>query len=187
MKTHTDQESHTSWFRRLFSKAAPAPQVAPVTPAPAPVAAAKKPARNQKVLVVDDDPLFLKIASIQLENEGFAVLTAKDGCEAIEIARKQNPNLMVLDVNLPQDVAGVPWDGFRVISWMQRFDSLKNIPIVMTSGGDPAKNTRLALNSGATAFFHKRMSQAHLLTLVNHTLMRRPAKCANPGESNFQI
>lgn len=184
MNTHTDHESQTSWFRRIFSKPATAPEAAATKPA---AAAPKKPARNQKVLVVDDDPLFLKIAGTQLENEGFAVVTAKDGCEAIEVARKQKPNLMVLDVNLPQDVAGVPWDGYRVISWMQRFDSLKNIPVVMTSGGDPAKNTRLALNSGATAFFHKRMNQSHLLTLVNHTLLRRPAASPNFGDTNFQI
>lgn len=185
MKTNTDQESHTSWFRRIFHKAAPTPQQAAANPTPSP--SPKKASRHQKVLVVDDDPLFLKIASAQLENEGFDVLTATDGCEAIEVARKQKPNLMVLDVNLPQDVAGVPWDGFRVISWMQRFDTLKNIPVVMTSGGDPAKNTRAALNSGATAFFHKRMSQSHLLTLVNHTLMRRPAANQKPGDPSFQI
>lgn len=185
MKTNTDQESQTSWFRRIFSKTAPAAAKPEATPAQ--VAAPKKPARNQKVLVVDDDPLFLKIASAQLENDGYAVVTAMDGCEAIEVARKQKPNLMVLDVNLPQDFAGVSWDGFRVISWMQRFDSLKNIPVVMTSGGDPAKNTRAALNSGATAFFHKRMSQSHLLTLVNHTLLRRPAPNAKSQDTGFQI
>ncbi len=185
MKTHTDQESQTSWFRRIFTKPAPASPI-PVT-MPGSAAAAKKPARNQTVLVVDDDPLFLKIASTQLEDEGFTVITAKDGCEAIEIARKQHPNLLVLDVNLPQDVSGVPWDGFRVISWMQRFDSMKDIPVVMTSAGDPAANTRLALNSGATAFFHKRMNQSHLLTLVNHTLLRRRPATAKPGDSSFQI
>lgn len=185
MKTHTDQESQTSWFRRIFSKPASAPEA--VAPRPAPAATTKKPARNQTVLVVDDDPLFLKLVGAQLESEGFTVMTAADGCEAIEIARKQHPHLLVLDVNLPQDVTGVPWDGYRVISWMQRFDSLKNIPVVMTSSGDPAKNTRMALNSGATAFFHKRMSQSHLLTLVNHTLLRRPATSTKSSEGNFQI
>ena len=184
MKTSTDQETHTSWFRRIFTKPTPTTSVAAEAPAPETY---KKPARNQTVLVVDDDPLFLKLVSTQLGNEGFTVLTAKDGCEGIEIARKQQPNLLVLDVNLPQDVSGVPWDGYRVISWMQRFDSMKNIPVVMTSAGDPAANTRLALNSGATAFFHKRMNQEHLLTLVNHTLMRRRPAIVSSAEPGFQI
>jgi len=184
MKTSTDQETHTSWFRRIFAKPTPTAGVAAEALTPETF---KKPARNQTVLVVDDDPLFLKLVSTQLGNEGFTVMTAKDGCEAIEIARKQQPNLVVLDVNLPQDVAGVPWDGYRVISWMQRFDSMKNIPVVMTSAGDPAANTRLALNSGATAFFHKRMNQEHLLTLVNHTLMRRRPATVSSADPGFQI
>jgi DNA-binding response OmpR family regulator len=182
MKTNTDQENQTSWFRRIFTKSAAPTE----TPVPTPAAPAPKPARNRKVLVVDDDPLFLKLTSTHLENEGFEVITAKDGCEAIEAARKQKPHVMVLDVNLPQDVTGVPWDGFRVISWLRHFETLKHIPVVMTSGGDPVKSTRMAMNSGATAFFHKRMSPAHLLTLVNFTLLRRPAK-ATAAESSFQI
>lgn len=181
MKTNTDQETHTSWFRRIFGKT-------PTLPTPAPAAAAvttpPKPARNQTVLLVDDDPLFLKLAGTQLENEGFTVLTATDGCEAIELARKQKPHLMLLDINLPQDFAGVAWNGYRVISWMKRFEALRSIPVVMTSGGDPAKNTREALNSGATAFFHKRMSQSHLVTLVNHTLQRRLGKSLKSENTN---
>jgi len=186
MKTSTDQESHTSWFRRIFSKPHTSASTAETAPAPG-TESPQKPARHQKVLIVDDDPLFLKIASSQLTSEGFDVITAKDGCEAIEAARKQKPNLLLLDVNLPQDVTGVPWDGYRVISWLRHFESLKHIPVVMTSGGDPVKNTRDALNSGATAFFHKRMNQTHLLTLVNHTLLRGTAKPSEAPTGTFQI
>jgi CheY-like chemotaxis protein len=186
MKSNTDQESHTSWFRRIFSKT-PTPAATPEAAAPVVADAPQKPARHQKVLIVDDDPLFLKITTTQLSNEGFDVLTAKDGCEAIEVARKQKPNLLLLDVNLPQDVTGVPWDGHRVVSWLRHFESLKHIPIVMTSGGDPVKNTRDAMNSGATAFFHKRMSQTHLLTLVNHSLLRGTAKSGPSTDGSFQI
>jgi CheY-like chemotaxis protein len=167
MKTNTDQESHTSWFRRFFGKPA-TPTTPPVAPPPPP-----KPARHQKVLVVDDDPLFLKIARTLLTQEGFEVLTAADGCEAIEAARKAKPHVLVLDVNLPTDVTGVAWDGYRIVSWLRHFDALKHIPIVMTSSGDPAQTTRAAMQSGATAFFHKRMQQTQLVNLVNQALLRR--------------
>lgn len=169
----TDQNqnevSHTSWFRRFFGPPAPA--------TPAPVAEVKptsqKPANHKKVLVVDDDPLFLKLAATHLETDGYDVLTAKDGCEAIEAVRKNKPHLVVLDVNLPQDFAGVPWDGFRVIEWLNRFDHLKNIPVVMMTSGDPSKYAREAIRAGATAFFHKRTDQSHLITMVQQTLARR--------------
>lgn len=186
MNTQTDTKTETSWFRRFFGKAAPVAPEVPVAAVAAPEAS-KKPARNQKVLVVDDDPLFLKLTSTQLENEGYDVLTAKDGCEAIEAVRKQKPNLMVLDVNLPQDVAGVPWDGYRVISWLNHFESVKNIPVVMTTAGDPQTNTRLAMKSGATAFFHKRMNRDHLVTLVNHGLLRGSKASEGKDDSSFQI
>ena len=182
MKTHTDQESHTSWYRRIFSKPAPPTDAAAEAPAPMPP---KKPARNQTVLVVDDDPLFLKLTGTQLEQEGFTVMTAQDGCEAIEIARKQHPNLLVLDVNLPHDVSGVPWNGYRVISWMQRFESMKHIPVVMTSSGDPATITRQALNSGATAFFHKRMNPVAFADLGKSDLAALPTGDQNFGRHRF--
>src|SRR5688572_23111865 len=144
-----NEVSHTSWFRRFFGKTNPVTSVAEAKPA------SKKPANHQKVLVVDDDPLFLKLAATHLETDGYDVQTAKDGCEAIESVRKNKPHLVVLDVNLPQDFSGVPWDGFRVIEWLNRFEHLKNTPVVMMTSGDPSKYAREAIRAGATAFFHK--------------------------------
>ena len=181
-----------NWVRNLFhlepisthtdskSMAMPA-----ATPAGSEAPAAKR--RGKTVLVVDDDPLFLKITSVRLQADGYDVITAVDGGEAIQAARRKKPNVVVMDVNLPQDVTGVPWDGMRLITWMKRFDDLKNIPVVMVTASDPSKYTKLAIGAGATAFFHKRMDPAHLLTLVSHTLAR---KCGTPVanlEANFQI
>jgi|GEM_PF-142879 len=156
-----------------------------VMPAPQPASAGNR--QDKTVLVVDDDPLFLKLTSARLQSAGYDVITAADGSEAIQAARRKKPNIVVLDVNLPQDVTGVPWDGMRLITWMKRFDDLKGIPVVMVTAGDPTKYTRLAIGAGATAFFHKRMDPAHLLTMVSHTLTR---KCGTPAASldtNFQI
>ena len=154
---------------------------------PAPKSAPGANRKDKTVLVVDDDPLFLKIVSVQLQSGGYDVVTAADGSEAIQAARQKRPDLVVLDVNLPQDVTGVPWDGMRLISWMKRFEDLKNIPVIMVTAGDPTKYTRLALGAGATAFFHKRMEQAHLLTMVGHTLSRKCRTTVANFETNFQI
>lgn len=191
--TPTKTESGTlRWVRNLFhlepipsrtdnkDMAMPADSSATQT-APA----AKR--RDKTVLVVDDDPLFLKLTSARLQADGYDVITAADGSEAIQAARRKKPNVVVLDVNLPQDVTGVPWDGMRLITWMKRFDNLKNIPVVMVTASDPSKYTRLAIGAGATAFFHKRMDPAHLLTLVNHTLARKSGVTAASFDTNFQI
>jgi CheY-like chemotaxis protein len=191
-ETSTTNKSDTlRWVRDLFhlppleAKAMNTDTKSMVMPANPPASARKR--KEKTVLVVDDDPLFLKLTSARLQADGYDVITAADGSEAIQAARRNKPNLLVLDVNLPRDVTSVPWDGMRLITWMKRFDDLKNIPVVMVTAGDPTKYTRLAIRSGATAFFHKRMDPAHLLTMVSYTLARKCSKPVARLDTNFQI
>lgn len=144
------------------------------------------PRKDKTVLVVDDDPVFLKAVSMRLKSEGYDVITASEGSEAIQIARRNKPDVLVLDIELTRDVAGVPWDGFTVISWLKRFDDLKNIPIVMATAGDAAKYTKKAFSTGASAFFHKRMDPQMLLALISRSL-QHPRLAAGGLDTNFQI
>lgn len=130
--------------------------------------------RKGTILVVDDDPVFVKAVEGLLKAECYQVLTATNGADAMTLVREKRPNAIVVDVNLPQDVSGVPWDGYRITSWLQRFDDWKDIPVVVVSGSDPRVCTRTAIESGATAFFHKQMASEHLLTLVKRALLRNP-------------
>lgn len=192
MKTNQRSEIKSDlvhWLRGLFSPAAnPKPTVpTEVIAAPAPKAV---PANRQTILVVDDDPIFLKATAMKFESNGFEVITAKDGSEAIQAARRKKPNLLVLDVNYPPDVANggsVPWDGFRIMSWLRRFDEFKITPVVIASIGDPIQCTRLAIGSGAAAFFHKQMNPNQLLAIVTSTLARSGFVRAPGLETNFQI
>jgi CheY-like chemotaxis protein len=178
MKTPADLNPETnqhSWLERLFRALFKSKEET----APAPAhrdSADSNPElfrRKATVLVVDDDTLFLKRTRHQLEAGGYSVITAANGEEAIQKVRQRTPEAIVLDVNLPQDFSGVPWNGYRITAWLQRFEQWKTIPIVVTSGGDPSQCTRTALEAGATAFFHKRMAPEHLLTLVKHALQRK--------------
>ena len=189
MKNSPDtQTSHTSWLRRIFGSPEN-PSAAPTQATETTPTQTQKPARNQRVLLVDDDPLFLTKASRALELDGYEVITAKDGCEAIQIARKQHPNLMVLDVQLPQDFSGVPWDGYRIISWLRRMDSLKDTPVVVATCGDASQTARESFRAGAMGYYHKRWEQSHLLTLVEQALARKAnvrPKSHTPPDTNFQ-
>lgn len=142
--------------------------------------------KNKTVLVVDDDPVFLKATSMRLESEGYDVLTANEGSEAIQQARKKRPDAMVLDIDLSRDISGVPWDGFTVIEWLNRFDNLKTIPVVIATNGDASKYSSKAFKSGATAFFHKRMEAGQLVTLVERSI-NHPRPKTETAESTFQI
>lgn len=190
MKTTTQTEVKSDtirWLKSLFSLTAKPMPAAETSATPAPKAV---PASGQTILVVDDDPVFLKATAMKFESNGYTVLTARDGSAAIQAARRQKPNLLVLDINLCPDVASggsVPWDGFRIMAWLRRFDDFKTTPVVMASIGDPVQHTREAIRAGAAAFFHKQMNPNQLLAIVGDTLTRSGIVRAPALESNFQI
>ena len=126
-----------------------------------------------KILVVDDNPVVVKTIQMQLVKAGFAVVTALDGSEAISAVRREKPDLIVLDINFPPDVAsggGIPWDGFLIMQWLRRLDEAKNTPIIIVTGENPAKYRDQAMKLGATAFFTKPVDNEGLVEMVAQTL-----------------
>ena len=81
-----------------------------------------------KILVVDDDPDFVEITRIILENSGYDVVSASDSEEAIEKMRNDKPDLVLLDIMMSQ-----PLDGVEVSKKMLEDDNLKKVPIIVVS------------------------------------------------------
>jgi len=81
-----------------------------------------------KILVVDDDPDFVEITRIILENNGYDVVSASDSEEAIEKMRNDKPDLVLLDIMMSQ-----PLDGVEVSKKMLEDDNLKKVPIIVVS------------------------------------------------------
>ena len=81
-------------------------------------------AESKKILVVDDDKVFIKLAENDLTKEGFAVITAQNGEDAISLAKTENPDLMLLDFNMP----GI--DGGEVGNILKNDHLTQNIPII---------------------------------------------------------
>jgi CheY-like chemotaxis protein len=128
------------------------------------------PASQKKILVVDDNEVILKTISLKLQGAGFKIITALDGSEAVAAARKETPDLILLDINFPPAVEGVPWDGFRIMDWFRRLDPAKRIPIIIITGLEDMKNKERATSSGAVAFFHKPINHDDLLKVIRATL-----------------
>ena len=131
------------------------------------------PAHPQKILVVDDDRIILKTLSFKLKSAGYEVIVALDGAQAVGTARKEKPDLILLDITFPPDVAhggGVPWDGFLIMEWLRRMDEGKNMPIIIISGADAAKFKDRALAAGAIAFFQKPIDHDALLAAIRKAL-----------------
>lgn len=128
---------------------------------------------RKKVLVVDDNPVIVRTLSMKLTSAGYQVLSATDGSEAVSTVRKEKPDLILLDINFPPDVAhggGVTWDGFRIIDWLRRIDEAKDIPIIVITGAKAADYKDRSIATGAVAFFQKPINNEELLEAIKKTL-----------------
>jgi CheY-like chemotaxis protein len=125
---------------------------------------------TKKILVVDDNEIILKTISLKLQGAGYKVVTALDGSEAVAAARKENPDLILLDITFPPDVGGVEWDGFRIMEWFRRMEAIKKIPVIIITGAEDSKSKQRAVSCGAVAFFHKPIDHDDLLKVIRATL-----------------
>ncbi len=128
---------------------------------------------RKKILVVDDSVLILKLLSGKLTANGYQVITAEDGGTAVNAVRTERPDLILLDLSFPPDVAhggGVAWDGFLIMNWLKRIEEAKHIPIIVISGAEPAKFKDRVLAAGAANFFHKPIDSDALLNVIRETL-----------------
>ena len=129
-----------------------------------------EPTVAKKILVVDDNEIILKTISLKLQGAGYKVITALDGAEAVASARRETPDLVLLDVSFPPDVGGVEWDGFRIMEWFRRMENVKKTPVIVITGGEDAPNKERAVAGGAVAYFHKPIDHDDLLKVIRATL-----------------
>jgi len=124
----------------------------------------------KKILVVDDNEIVIRTITMKLEAAGYKVIAAMDGAEAVAMARKESPDLILLDISFPTDVGSVPWDGFRIMEWFHRLDAARRIPIIVITGSEEPKTKERATAAGAVAFFQKPIEHDYLLKVVRATL-----------------
>ena len=126
-----------------------------------------------KILVADDNVVILKALSIKLKSAGYEVRTAMDGSTAVSCVRRDRPDLIILDINFPPDVAhggGISWDGFLILDWLRRIDEVRDTPIIFITSGESAKFREKAMAAGAIAFFQKPINQEEMISVIRHTL-----------------
>jgi two-component system OmpR family response regulator len=133
-------------------------------------------ATSRPVLVVDDDRKIVALVKAYLEREGFDVVTAYDGREALSQARTHDPALIVLDLMLPEV------DGFEVMRLL-RADS--DVPVLMLTARSSLPERILGLEKGADDYLPKPFSPAELVVRVKAVLRRvqQPAAGAQAARS----
>lgn len=137
----------------------------------------------KKILVVDDNLIIVKALQIKLAEAGFVALSASVPNEAIGVVRRERPDLILLDLNFPSDFGGVDWNGFLIMQWLRRMEESRNIPVVIITGTDSAKNRERATELGVTAFFTKPIDNNRLIEVIQQILAQAataPATAASP-------
>ena len=124
----------------------------------------------KKILVVDDNPVMLKVLSSALEPKGYEVFTAVDGPEAFTIVRREKPDLILLDIFFPPDLfqSGNTWDAFLIMHWLQRMGGAhaRSIPVIVMSGAEPGEIRDRCLAAGAVDYFQKPIKIPELLDAI---------------------
>jgi DNA-binding response OmpR family regulator len=118
---------------------------------------------SDKVLVVEDEPTLLETLEYNLTRQGYAVCTATDGLAALEVARRERPDLILLDVLLPN------LDGFEVCRILRREMS---VPILMLTARADEVDKVVGLEVGADDYLTKPFSMRELLARVKALLRR---------------
>jgi DNA-binding response OmpR family regulator len=124
------------------------------------------------ILVVDDEPKIVQLARDYLEHAGFAVITAADGSTALHVARSSKPDLIVLDLGLPQ------LDGLDVTRSIRKES---NVPIIMLTARSEETDKLIGLELGADDYLTKPFSPKELVARVR-TVLRRTDRAASPDE-----
>ena len=133
----------------------------------------------KRVLIVDDSPILVQALKNVITGAGYQVLQAEDGAEAVSTVRRERPDLMLLDITFPPDVAhggGVPWDGFLIMTWIKRMEECRHIPVLIISGGEPEKYKKRALDAGAVGYFQKPVEPAELITTIEKLIGKATAE-----------
>lgn len=129
---------------------------------------------RKKILVVDDDEDLRRGLGIRLKANGYSVVFAYDAISATSMARKEEPDLVILDIGLPGG------DGFIV---MERLASIAqtSIPVIVLTGQDPLAIKERAVSAGAKAFFLKPPDNDELLAAIRKALTKseRPGPIKN--------
>ncbi len=102
-----------------------------------------------KILVIEDDSFLQGLVASKLAKEGYAVVTAASGEEAVKVADEQKPNLILLDLVLPG------MDGFEVLTKIRKNEALKKTPVIVFSNLAEEKDMSRARDLGANDFMIK--------------------------------
>ena len=126
--------------------------------------APRQESKKRTVMVVDDSVTVRKVTSRLLERQGYEVVTAKDGVDAIEKLEEVTPDIMLLDIEMPR------MDGFEVATLVRHNERINDLPIIMITSRTGEKHRERAFLTGVNAYMGKPFQEAELLQNIEELL-----------------
>ena len=115
---------------------------------------------RHKILIVDDDQKALMLMEAVLKPYGYDVVLVNDGRHAIRTARKEKPDLILLDIMMPD------MDGYTILNKIKKEETMKNIPVVMVTALELDGNKEFANICGASAYITKPINSKLLIETI---------------------
>ncbi len=119
------------------------------------------------VMIVDDSVTVRKVTSRLLERQGYDIVTAKDGVDAIEQLENVRPDLMLLDIEMPR------MDGFEITNLVRHHDIHRDLPIIMITSRTGEKHRERAFSLGVTHYMGKPFQEAELLANIQQLIAEK--------------
>jgi CheY-like chemotaxis protein len=121
-------------------------------------------ADGKRILICDDDPAILRVIQVNLEVEGYDVLTAHHGEEALEVAHAEHPDLIILDIMMPR------LDGYQTCEQLKAADDTKEIPVIFLSAKAQASDIEKGKSYGVEEYLTKPFDPTDLIDVVERLL-----------------
>jgi len=126
-----------------------------------------------KVLIVDDEPHMLRVTELSIKRGGYDIVIGRNGREALELAAREKPVLIVMDVSMPE------MDGLAALQHLKTNPETAAIPVIMLTVRGQAMTRHQAEQSGAAVYLTKPFSPSQLLAEVRRLLEPPPAPAAS--------
>ena len=119
---------------------------------------------KKNILLVDDDPLVVKILKVPLERAGYDVNVARQGLEALQKVKEKRPDLIILDILMPL------MDGFKVARFLKFDKRFKDIPIIVLTSRATEGERKMGEKVGANEYLFKPFRLPHVMDMVKRYL-----------------
>lgn len=115
---------------------------------------------KKSVVIIEDEPFIIEALTFLLENEGLDVQSISDGANAIDFIIKSKPNLVILDIMLPNV------SGMKILEDIRSMDEISNLPVLMLTAKGQKKDRRAAEEAGVSKFMTKPFDNQELIENV---------------------